>query len=175
MLTVIEMILTAIFVFAVFMMAAERHKGTFIAPIGIGLALFVCELCGLFFTGGSLNPARSLGPAVAAHHFDGYHWIYWVGPLLGSIIAAAFYKLVKVLEHETATAIDLEAGSKTHQRNTSTQSTVMSGHHGPLMQGAGRTLDPVREDDVDKDEAGESAPGVMASVAGGRYVSHGER
>lgn len=43
---------------ASFMLAVEKHKATFMAPIGIGLALFVAELAGVFFTGGSLNPAR---------------------------------------------------------------------------------------------------------------------
>lgn len=42
----IEMILTAQLVFAIFMLAAEKHAGTFIAPVGIGLALFICELTG---------------------------------------------------------------------------------------------------------------------------------
>lgn len=58
------------------MLAAEKHRGTFLAPIGIGLALFVCELAAVFFTGGSLNPARSFGPDVVLHKFNGYHWIY---------------------------------------------------------------------------------------------------
>jgi aquaporin related protein len=43
----IEMFLTALLVFTIFMLAAEKHKGTFIAPIGIGLALFVAELMGM--------------------------------------------------------------------------------------------------------------------------------
>ena len=42
----IEMFLTAELVFTIFMLAAEKHKGTFIAPIGIGLALFIAELSG---------------------------------------------------------------------------------------------------------------------------------
>lgn len=42
----IEMFLTFMLVFTVFMLAAEKHKGTFLAPIGIGLALFVAELAG---------------------------------------------------------------------------------------------------------------------------------
>ena len=42
----IEMFLTAELVFAIFMLAAEKHKATFIAPIGIGLALFIAELSG---------------------------------------------------------------------------------------------------------------------------------
>lgn len=42
----IEMFLTAMLVFTIFMLAAEKHKGTFLAPIGIGLALFIAELAG---------------------------------------------------------------------------------------------------------------------------------
>lgn len=52
----IEMFLTAMLVFTIFMLAAEKHKGTFLAPIGIGLALFVAELAGVYFTGGSSSP-----------------------------------------------------------------------------------------------------------------------
>ncbi|KAF1356235.1 aquaporin-like protein [Delphinella strobiligena] len=98
----IEMFLTAQLVFTIFMLAAEKHKGTFIAPVGIGLSLFIAELTGVFFTGGSLNPARSFGPALVDLEFAGYHWIYWVGPILGSLVAAGFYKFIKVLEYETA-------------------------------------------------------------------------
>lgn len=46
----IEMFLTAMLVFTIFMLAAEKHKGTFIAPIGIGLALFIAELGGTHFS-----------------------------------------------------------------------------------------------------------------------------
>jgi len=98
----IEMFLTAMLVFTILMLAAEKHKGTFLAPIGIGLSLFIAELTGVFFTGGSLNPARSFGPCVVLGTFPGYHWIYWLGPLLGSILAVGFYKFIKALEYETA-------------------------------------------------------------------------
>lgn len=57
---------------------------------------------GVYFTGGSLNPARSFGPAVVLQSFDSYHWIYWIGPLLGAILAVLFYRLIKALEYETA-------------------------------------------------------------------------
>ncbi|KAL2065700.1 hypothetical protein VTL71DRAFT_3370 [Oculimacula yallundae] len=98
----IEMFLSALLVFTIFMLAAEKHKGTFIAPIGIGLSLFIAELMGVYYTGGSVNPARSFGPSVVSHQFHSYHWIYWVGPILGSIVASGFYKLMKMLEYETA-------------------------------------------------------------------------
>lgn len=72
----IEAILTAELVFTIFMLAKEKHRATFIAPVGIGLALFIAELVGVQFTGGSLNPARSFGPCVIAGNFDSEHWIY---------------------------------------------------------------------------------------------------
>ena len=96
-----EMFLTAMLVFAIFMLAAEKHKATFIAPIGIGLALFIAELFGVYYTGGALNPARAFGPCVVAHQFYHYHWIYWVGPALGSMLASGFYMFIKALEYET--------------------------------------------------------------------------
>ena len=44
----IEMFLTAQLVFTIFMLAAEKHKATFIAPVGIGLSLFIAELSGMY-------------------------------------------------------------------------------------------------------------------------------
>ncbi|KAI1481268.1 hypothetical protein K445DRAFT_332004 [Daldinia sp. EC12] len=96
-----EMFLTAQLVFTIFMLAAEKHRGTFIAPVGIGLSLFIAELMGVYYTGGSVNPARSFGPAVVIGSFETYHWIYWVGPILGSLIASGFYIFIKALEYET--------------------------------------------------------------------------
>lgn len=58
------------------MLAVEKSKATFMAPIGIGMALFVTQIAGVYYTGASLNPARSFGPCVAAANFQGYHWIY---------------------------------------------------------------------------------------------------
>ena len=56
----------------------------------------------MYYTGGSVNPARSFGPCVAVHNFGSAHWIYWVGPILGSLVASGFYKFIKALEYETA-------------------------------------------------------------------------
>jgi len=97
----IEMFLTAELVFVIFMLAAEKHKATFLAPVGIGLSLFVSEMTGVYFTGGSLNPARSFGPACITS-FPGYHWIYWIGPGMGALLAYGFYELMKFGEYETA-------------------------------------------------------------------------
>jgi len=48
------MFLTAQLVITIFLLAAEKHKGTFLAPVGIGLSLFIAELSGVYFTGGKL-------------------------------------------------------------------------------------------------------------------------
>ncbi|KAJ5101345.1 hypothetical protein NUU61_003567 [Penicillium alfredii] len=96
----IEMFLTAQLVFVIIMLAVVKHKSTYLAPVGIGLAFFVAEMIGDYFTGGSLNPARSLGPDVINRQFPGYHWIYWVGPLLGSLLASGFYHLLCLVRWE---------------------------------------------------------------------------
>jgi aquaporin related protein len=98
----IEALMTAELVFTILMLAKEKHKSTFIAPVGIGLALFVAELVGVYYTGGSLNPARSLGPCIVTNKYDTEHWIYWVGPGIGSLLAIGFYKFIKMLEYEMA-------------------------------------------------------------------------
>ncbi|GFZ47397.1 Aquaporin-2 [Saitozyma sp. JCM 24511] len=105
----IEMFLTSLLMLAILLLAAEKHKATYIAPVGIGLALFVAELFGVYYTGGSLNPARSFGPAVVLRDFSGYHWIYWVGPGLGATIAAGFYKMLKFLQYETVLGPEADA------------------------------------------------------------------
>ncbi|KAK8002894.1 hypothetical protein PG989_002613, partial [Apiospora arundinis] len=97
-----EMFFTAYLVFVVLMLAAEKSRDTFLAPVGIGLALLVAEIPGVFYTGGSLNPARSFGCAVASASFPGYHWIYWLGPVLGAVLAAAYFRFVKAWHYEEA-------------------------------------------------------------------------
>ncbi|KAJ9643246.1 hypothetical protein H2204_002142 [Knufia peltigerae] len=96
----IEMFLTSLLVFTILMLAAEKHYATFMAPVGIGLALFVAMMAGVHWTGASLNPARSFGPAVATPYFPGYHYIYWFGPIMGALLAGGYYKFVKYFNYE---------------------------------------------------------------------------
>ncbi|KAL1624031.1 hypothetical protein SLS54_003960 [Diplodia seriata] len=98
----IEAFLTAELVFTIFMLAKEKHKATFIAPVGIGLSLFIGEMVGVYYTGGSLNPARSFGPCVVNGQWDSEHWIYWLGPAMGAVMAVLFYEFIKMLEYEMA-------------------------------------------------------------------------
>lgn len=97
----IEAFATALLCLAVLFMAVEKAKATFMAPFVIGVALFLGHLISVYYTGAGLNPARSFGPCVAAKSFPTYHWIYWVGPFLGSFIAFGIWKAFKVLNYET--------------------------------------------------------------------------
>ncbi|KAF7977131.1 hypothetical protein HWV62_4527 [Athelia sp. TMB] len=91
----IEMFITTALVLAVLMLAAEKHQATPFAPIGIGLTLFACHLFAVFYTGACMNTARAFGPAAVTGFGYPQHWIYWVGPFLGSILGATFYGLLK--------------------------------------------------------------------------------
>jgi aquaporin rerated protein, invertebrate len=51
------------------------------------------SICSGAFTGGSLNPARSLGPAIFANQWEN-HFVYWIGPLVGAIVAGFLYRFV---------------------------------------------------------------------------------
>ncbi|KAH8726163.1 aquaporin-like protein [Phaeosphaeriaceae sp. PMI808] len=90
----LEAFVTAMLVLTVIMLEGGPSK-----PMYIGMSLFVAELCSVFFTGGSLNPARSFGPCVVVG-FTGYHWIYWLGPLLGSGVASGAYWLIRFIQRE---------------------------------------------------------------------------
>ena len=89
---VIEIILTFVFALVVLSVTKKDSKAN---GIIIGLALTVVHIFGLPFTGTSVNPARSLGPAllqkgVALEQL----WVFILAPLVGAALAALFYKFV---------------------------------------------------------------------------------
>ncbi|KAF2770250.1 aquaporin-like protein [Teratosphaeria nubilosa] len=150
-----EMFLTALLVFTVLMLAAEKHESTYIAPIGIGMALFVVEVAGVYWTGASVNPARSLGPCVAAASFQGYHWIYYVGPLLGAIISAGYFHLIKFFHYEEANPgqvrMQAQYGGSAEQLSSAAaekESPTASSGERDASAGAGRTMHPGYGDDM---------------------------
>ncbi|CAN3370833.1 aquaporin-1 [Diutina catenulata] len=96
----IEAFGTAILYLTVLFMVVEKSSASPFAPVVIGLSLFLGHLVCIYYTGAGLNPARSLGPCVAAREFPVYHWIYWVGPIIGSPIAFGTWKVFKVLHYD---------------------------------------------------------------------------
>jgi len=87
-----EIILTFTLMFVVFATAVDPKKGTVgvIAPLAIGFTVLAQIFVGAPFSGASMNPGRSFGPALVALDFTN-HWVYWVGPFIGAALAALIY------------------------------------------------------------------------------------
>ncbi|KAF8318669.1 aquaporin-like protein [Clavulina sp. PMI_390] len=106
----IEMFTTAMLVFTVLMMAAEKHRGTFLAPVCIGLALFVGHLASVGWTGAGMNPARTFGPSVVNGFFPHNAWIWYIGQGLGAILATLVYITLKHIDYqEIVPGVDMPA------------------------------------------------------------------
>ena len=85
----IEVILTFIFVIAILGVTSKESNGN-IAGLVIGGALVLVHLLGIPFTGTSVNPARSFGPALIAGNLTNV-WIFLLAPLVGGALAAVVY------------------------------------------------------------------------------------
>jgi MIP family channel proteins len=96
----IEICLTFILVFTVCATAELsgdlKSMGRF-APLAIGYSVLVDHMIGVPFTGASMNPARSFGPALISGFWLN-HWVYWVGPIIGGIFAAVVYHYLFILD-----------------------------------------------------------------------------
>ena len=86
---VLELIATFFLAFVVFATAVDPNAPK-VGGFAIGLTVAADILAIGPLTGGSMNPARSLGPAVASGVFEG-QVVYWAGPILGAIVAAVLY------------------------------------------------------------------------------------
>lgn len=85
-----EAILTFFLLTAVFLTAVDERAPRSIAGFGIGLTVAFDILCGGPITGASMNPARTFGPALAGGYWALHH-VYWIGPILGAVVASAIY------------------------------------------------------------------------------------
>ena len=89
----IEIVLTFLFVFVILEVTSKKENGA-VAGLVIGLTLTLVHLFGIPFTGTSVNPARSLGPAIfAGGEALSVVWVFIVGPFAGGALAALVYKL----------------------------------------------------------------------------------
>jgi MIP family channel proteins len=86
----LEAIATFFLTFVIFGTAVDP-RGPRVGGFAIGLTIAADILAIGPLTGGSMNPARSFGPAFATQNFAG-QFVYWTGPILGSIVAAVVYE-----------------------------------------------------------------------------------
>ena len=87
---VVEVFITFILVFVVMAVATDDRAPAAIAPIAVGFALAVGVFIAGPVTGGSVNPARSLGPMIVATDLTSV-WLYVLGPIVGGVLAAFLY------------------------------------------------------------------------------------
>ena len=91
---VCEAVLTGMFLFVI-LGATDRRAPSGFAPIAIGLCLTLIHLISIPVTNTSVNPARSLGPAVfVGGAAISQLWLFWVAPLLGAAVAGVLYPAV---------------------------------------------------------------------------------
>lgn len=101
---VVETVLTALFVLVVLGATAKTNGATNnFAGLAIGLTLILIHLVGIHYTGTSVNPARSIGPAL----FEGGKaladlWVFIVAPLVGGAIAAGIWTIIEPKEEPSA-------------------------------------------------------------------------
>uniref|UniRef100_A0A8D2LL49 Aquaporin-2 n=2 Tax=Varanus komodoensis TaxID=61221 RepID=A0A8D2LL49_VARKO len=86
-----ELFLTFQLVLCIFASTDDRRNDNVGSPaLSIGFSVALGHLLGIYYTGCSMNPARSFGPAVIVGDFDS-HWVFWLGPVAGGVVASLLY------------------------------------------------------------------------------------
>jgi aquaporin NIP len=90
-----EILLTAILMLVIVSVAADQAGARLLTPLVIGATVTLNALWGGSISGASMNPARSFGPAFVAGVWS-YHWIYWVGPILGAALGVFIFQFIRL-------------------------------------------------------------------------------
>lgn len=92
---VAEIVFTAVFVLVVLGTTDSKHGAGNFAGLAIGLSLILVHLVCIRYTGTSVNPARSIGPALfAGGEALSQLWIFIVGPFVGALLSAGIWKMI---------------------------------------------------------------------------------
>lgn len=94
---VLEILLTFGLMYTFYATAIDPKRGSLgiIGPLAIGFIYGANVLTGGPFDGAAMNPARAFGPALVGWRWKN-HWIYWVGPFIGSGLAALTYEYMMI-------------------------------------------------------------------------------
>jgi MIP family channel proteins len=90
----IEFLLTFLLMFVIMAVATDTRSNGAMAAIAIGTVVGLGAMFAGPISGASMNPARSFGPAFIGGYFSA-HWIYWIGPIAGSVFAAWIYDAIR--------------------------------------------------------------------------------
>lgn len=94
----VEALLTFFLVWTVFATLVDKKATPGFGGLCVGLVMAVSVMIGGSFTMAALNPARSFGPALVSSHWD-VHYVYWVGPIIGALIAGFVYHFGFLKKH----------------------------------------------------------------------------
>lgn len=108
---VLEVFLTWALVTVILGTADRAHLVGPNAALAVGATIALCGLIALPLEGASMNPARSTGPAVATGDLSSL-WIYWLGPMVGALIAVAFATFIHSERHDEGKAVEAAAGKR---------------------------------------------------------------
>jgi MIP family channel proteins len=103
---------SAFLAFVIMAVATDERTPAAVPPFAIGATVFAGALVTGPLTGGSFNPARSLGPAVLSNLWTA-HWLYWVAPILGMVVGMRVYDLLRT---STAPSVPADALTGTEGR-----------------------------------------------------------
>ena len=90
----LEVLISIFLMLTIISVATDKRVSKSIAGLSIGGIIAVCSFIGGSFTGASMNPARSIGPAILSNNFDNII-IYILAPIVGAIIATYTYNNIK--------------------------------------------------------------------------------
>jgi aquaporin Z len=98
---------SALLAFVIMGVATDERSPPGVAPFALGATVFAGALVTGPLTGGSFNPARSFGPAVAGGGWTA-HWIYWAAPILGMAVAMRLYDVLRGARPPTPQRTDVQ-------------------------------------------------------------------
>ncbi|KAK6928191.1 Major intrinsic protein [Dillenia turbinata] len=110
-----EIIVTFNMMFVTFAVSTDTKAIGELAGLAVGSAVCISSIFAGPVSGGSMNPARTLGPAIASKYFKGL-WIYFVGPVIGTLLGAWSYKFIRVTDKPVHALAPGQASFKLRQR-----------------------------------------------------------
>ncbi|KAK6913266.1 Major intrinsic protein [Dillenia turbinata] len=113
---VTEIVITFNMMFVTLAVATDTKAIGELAGIAVGSAVCITSIFAGPLSGGSMNPARTLGPAIASKYFKGL-WIYFVGPVTGTLLGAWSYTFIRVTDKPLHALAPGQASFKLRRRS----------------------------------------------------------
>ncbi|CAL9043006.1 aquaporin NIP2-1 [Musa acuminata AAA Group] len=117
---VTEIVVTFNMMFVTAAVATDTKAVGELAGLAVGSAVCITSILAGPISGGSMNPARTLGPALASNKFDSL-WVYFVGPPVGTVAGALAYSFIRLDEHSLSSQKDSQKSPSLKMRRMQSQ------------------------------------------------------